>query len=498
MRGWTARALMAGVAAVLAVGGPAACQSTGGLESVFNPDAPEPTNSPAGSTSSTASTAKPLPVVSTIPRGVVRGVAGEPEMRIRLLANATQADLSSEIKTIWASAVDDRRPPARLTGPVRVVLLADAWQLTDPAGVTARFDRDREIIIAGESDPLTPPRNEQGQPVAPGATAGGTGGLGSAASRVGGSMVTLNGRRYPGVLKLTAAGRSGATFDVIEEVNLERYLQGVVAAEMFKNWPIDAYRTQAVAARSYALHERARARSRGERFDVEATVQDQAYDGATLNLPAAQAVVDTRGVAVTWNGEVLRTYYSSTCGGRPGSARDTWPVVPGFEYNLIGPIQAQAREHACQGATYYRWSVARTRSDVARRFREFGLKNGLPLRSFTNLERVSVESTNPAGRPSRFLVVQDGGQSYSLSGEELRRAFNQPVAGLPPITPATRVHSSDLSVFRNGEQIAINGQGFGHGVGMCQWCAKGFADRTERWDITIMRFYPGAKLERLY
>lgn len=441
-----------------------------------SPAPPAPGHAPAATTTPAPTGAPSGP---NIPRVTIAGIAAEPDIRIRLLADANAATISSDERLVFAAGVGGGVANT-LSAPVQAVRRGGQWVLTDGAGRITRLPGGAEAVLSATPE---------------GAAANNPGGPPSSARP---NFMLVNGRRYPGALRLVAKSAGGDRFDVLEEVALETYLQGVVAAEMFKNWPIDAYRVQAVAARSYALHERARARGRGERFDVESSVQDQAYDGSARNPPAAQAVADTRGVILTWAGEPLRAYYSSTCGGRPGSARDTWPVSPGFEYNTLGPLQAQAREHACHGATYYRWSVARTRSELAQRFRAWGAANGHPLRSFTVLAGIAVEARNPAGRPSRFRVTQRGGGEYVLSGEELRRACNQPVDRLPAITPATRVHSSDAEVVLNGETVVIEGQGFGHGVGMCQWCAKGFADRREPWDRTIMRFYPGARLERAY
>jgi stage II sporulation protein D len=306
-----------------------------------------------------------------------------------------------------------------------------------------------------------------------------------------------NGKAYPGIL--TLVGRSeGATFDVINRVPLEDYLRGVVAAEMFSGWPLASYQAQAVTARSYALSERARSRAVGAPFDVEAGTRDQAYGGASDNPIVARAVSDTRGVVLTWNGDVLRAYYSSTCGGRPAAARDTWPTGPGMTYNLAGPLQGQPRDHACQAASYYRWTVTRPRAELTSRFKAFGREAGLPIKALTSIESIRPAGVNASGRPNRFLVVQPGGQSYTLTGEELRRAANQEGPGLPPVTAANRVHGSDVEIVVGGTTATFTGRGFGHGVGLCQWCAKGFADRGEAWTAILARFYPGARTEKVY
>src|SRR5207248_1928652 len=100
-----------------------------------------------------------------------------------------------------------------------------------------------------------------------------------------------------------------------------------------------AYEAQAVAARSYALHERERASALGLAFDVESSDKDQVYGGASASGPVREAVASTRGVVLMDGEKLLRAYFSSTCGGRAASARDTWPIGPGYEFNLAAPLQ---------------------------------------------------------------------------------------------------------------------------------------------------------------
>lgn len=346
-------------------------------------------------------------------------------------------------------------------------------------------------------------------------------------SAVPGQTMLVNGGPVPGRVRLVERTRTGsAAFDVIEHVAMEEYLPGVVAKEMLAGWPLEAYRVQAVCARTYALHERLRVGgSSRTAFDVDAGERDQAYAGVTSNSAAIEAVRSTRGVVLMDGGEVLRAYYSSVCGGRSASAGDTWPTGRGFECNLAGPIQAKPREHACQNAPLYRWSMRRDAIELAARLRTFGERNGLLVRNLRELAAIEVSATNSVGRPSRYRVVEPGGVWYSLSAEQLRLACNQSgvriaVAGsegdpmgvaigaLPDIDRRTRVPSGDAEfaavrdsvVGPSGAMVAveISGRGFGHGVGMCQYCAKGFAERGESWRGMLERFYPGANVERAW
>lgn len=442
-----------------------------------------------------------------IETAVIPGVAGEPDMRVRIREAATTTKVGVSLgDTVWVMPVDGSRPPASLRSPVSVSLDGATWTLSDPAGLVARYPRSVDVEMAPEREMLNVGAGAGGHGSGSAGVVGGAGSLARSATASNlAPKVTVDGGKFGGKLLLQA--RSDATvrsYDVIEQVGVEDYLKGVVTAEMFPTWPLESYCCQAVCARSYALHQRANARSLGQKFDVESSVKDQAYKGAVDSGPAVEAVKATEGVVLTWNGQVLRAYYSSTCGGRPGSAKDIWPTTKGYEYNLAGPLQAVGpgstgvRDAALGSSSpYYRWQTARSRGETISRLKEWGRVNGHPIKNLGGLTAITLTESNPAGRPSRF-TVSGGGQSFVMSAEQLRFALNQETKGLPAIVKDTRVHSGDIEVNIVGDVVNIKGRGFGHGVGMCQYSVKELATQGKTWREIVPMFYPGAKMEKAY
>ena len=401
---------------------------------------------------------------------------GEPDMRVRLAARQTAATVAGP-REVRVSPAGDAAQLRVLATPVEFNLTVAAWNLRDARGQRTVIPRsgakaDDQLIV---------------RPVAA-------------------APLSLNGVTYAGEFRFMprrfdeSDSAALPTFDVIEFVPLEQYLPGVVSKELIPSWSLEAFKAQTVAARSYAIHERDRSIRDGATFDVEASEQDQAYAGATTNPTAIEAVKATRGQVLLFNGSVLRTYYSSCCGGRAGSARDTWPIQKGFEFNLAEPIQGRDRPVPCpcNFSQRYRWTCTRPLPELVQRIRAYGRAENLSVRDLGSLSRVVVTANNDAGRPAAYRLFDNAGRWYPLSAEQLRLACNTPAQGLPPIDAKTRVFSGDLAFTFTDSTVRIDGRGFGHGVGMCQFGAEGHSRKGVPFAQILQYYYPGATLGFAY
>ncbi len=409
---------------------------------------------------------------TAVPRDVGVELPGEPDVRVRIRTGIGQT---------------------RLSGATR-------FEIGSPAGVVTEISGPADVKVDAATGRLSiVGANGVGTVLEPWAAADVAGEESGEGARI-----TVDGTVYPGRLRLiprplrAADGTIAGSFDVVALIPVETYLPGVIAKELYQHWSLGAFEVQAVAARSYALHERQRSIGVGRDFDVESTTADQVYGGSTVLPVALQAVKNTRGVVLTWEHRLLRTYYSSTCGGRTASAADTWPTTAGFEYNLDPPLQSHSRPSMCTDSKLYRWTVARDIDELTRRVRAWGASSGNEIKRASTIINVSVDRTNGDNRPAAYRLRDSDGRSYLLSAEELRIACNFSASGLPAITSQTRVASGDIAFVFNGSQVSISGRGFGHGVGMCQHCAQAMAARGDDWRTMLVRFYPGAKLERAY
>lgn len=402
----------------------------------------------------------------------------EPDIRVRVKPAADGSRIESKVAL---QAIGHQMRPVPITSPFSAGMTPEGIRLVTASGEYVQFPQGITVTIASSSTGA----GNVGHPISPAPN------------------ITVDGVEYPGQVILRPASDVGAgKFDVIIDMSIEDYLPGVLAKELFAKWPLAAYESQAVCARTYALFERELDRKAGRPFDVENTQADQVFGGATNNPTARQAVLNTRGVVLTFNGELFKAYYSSTCGGRAGSAAEVWPITKGYEYNLAAPIQGQVRNHYCQQARLYRWEVVRRADELGARLAAWGRSSGHPVRAIGPVRAVVVEKVTSTTRPARYTVMDDRQKSYSLSAEELRVACNVAADGFTVITAPTRVNSSDLEFTPSNDNgiptFIIRGRGFGHGVGMCQWCLKGMADAGIPWNQQVLAFYPGATAVKGY
>jgi len=115
--------------------------------------------------------------------------------------------------------------------------------------------------------------------------------------------------------------RAGKKLQLVNVVALESYLLGVVPGEMPKDWPLDALKAQAVAARTYAIANLVEDRS----FDLYSDARSQLYYGANAESPGTtRAVTETRGQVLSYDGAPAETFYFSSSGGKTLSALDAF------------------------------------------------------------------------------------------------------------------------------------------------------------------------------
>jgi stage II sporulation protein D len=153
--------------------------------------------------------------------------------------------------------------------------------------------------------------------------------------------LTFDGRAYHGTLVARSDGRH---VSVVNSLSLDTYLRGVVPSESPSHWPLAALEAQAVAARSYAVSEL----RPNAWYDLLPSTSDQVYGGIAAEKPSSdKAIYATLGEVLTYDGQVARTYYSSSSGGRTEAVQDAWPGTAPVPYlrSVTDPYDVYSPHH---------------------------------------------------------------------------------------------------------------------------------------------------------
>lgn len=311
---------------------------------------------------------------------------------------------------------------------------------------------------------------------------------------------------------------------VINITTLDHYLYGVVPKEMPYSFPIEALKVQAIAARNFALNNIGKHSKNG--YDLCDSTDCQVYGGLNFESNITNKAVDeTKGVLMKYNDEIVNASYHSNSGGHTEDCINVWGRDVPYLKGVDDPFSV--------GQTNSQWKYFLSLSDI----KESLQKNGIDIGDIKNLE--IVETTN-YGRVSKLRVIGSIGE-YVLEKEKIRQVFGyttiksnwfniKPIgnennnSGInvvdgyslkPKNVDMENVYTIDGNgvvqnikgatkniLSANGEGkvsfvvqsnnevgFAFEGKGYGHGVGMSQWGAKGMAELGYSYEEILKYYY---------
>lgn len=349
--------------------------------------------------------------------------------------------------------------------------------------------------------------------------------------------------RYPGGFRYERIG--GGNLTVVNIVDMEDYLKGVVPNEMSDSWPLEALKAQAVCARSYAYNSLNHHSS--YHFDICNGTDCQVYYGyggkGVNNVNAARAVEETAGEYATYNGKPIEAFYSASHGGASesvynvwGSSLSTYPYLCGVK----DPYEADVDSIN----PYSSWTVSYTTSSLTQRLQSKGYGTGTTVSSldltYSDLGNVIAVKVNYANGQSntitpikmrsvfnvssiRFQVNNSGSGSggtsdgslpvngsgslpeqdsyYVISGSgtvgKTDREDLYAISGSGSVDSVTSSSGGGSSVTEGnvvhvtGSSYVFEGSGNGHQIGMSQWGAYAMAKRGFTYDEIITFYFPG-------
>jgi len=256
---------------------------------------------------------------------------------------------------------------------------------------------------------------------------------------------------------------------VVNEVPLEQYVAGAIGGEMPPDWAGEALRAQAVASRTYVLHQHATASERRRGWDVEADTRSQVYAGLDTAASARRAAEETRCEILPRAGKPILAAFHSASGGRTASAHEVWGESLDYLVSVDVPDEEDSPD------TYWRAPISR--STLGRALQAAGFPVG-------EIRDATIEDRSESGRV-RWVRFRGERGNVTLSGRQLRSALGE-----------STLRSTLFEVRSSPDGFVFVGSGRGHGVGMSQWAARGLAEQGATYREILEKFYPGTTLGR--
>ena len=282
-------------------------------------------------------------------------------------------------------------------------------------------------------------------------------------------FIMVNGAPYRGYITLLK--KNGLT--VINNIQVEDYLYGVVPKEMPSNWPAEALCAQSVAARTFALKNRKRHSEEG--VDLCNTSHCQVYEGMSAEMQSTTAAVNsTRGEVLFYKGAIIDALFHTDSGGMTEFSEHVWGSTV--------PYLRAVKELRTQTQPWSRTvSMASFVQKIEAGGKNLGMLKEIRLSPLT-VGKGSTDRTS-SGRVRAAEFVGTKGR-ISLSGNDLRSMFSLP---------------STLFDIRAGRtEVVFNGYGSGHGLGLSQWGTKALADSGKGYKDILLYYYSDVTLEKLY
>jgi len=265
---------------------------------------------------------------------------------------------------------------------------------------------------------------------------------------------------------------SKGSLDVINRLELDDYLKGVIPFEGNPNWTIESLKAQAIVSRTFALT-RVIARH-DEEYDLTSGVTSQVYAGKQIESARTdQAVDSTRGEVLLYKGKIFPAYYHSTCGGATTAADLVWRVKP---FPPLSGVECKF----CQKSPHYKWEAAVTPAEIKQKL----AKEGMPVSEVLGIRTEKIDKT---GRAHKF-VIQSTWAEKTVDADGFR-VWIDPMRLKSNLITKIRTNSAGAFVFK--------GRGWGHGVGMCQYGMKYLGELGYGYREILDLYYPGAQISKL-
>lgn len=301
----------------------------------------------------------------------------------------------------------------------------------------------------------------------------------------GGSGIYLYGRGIPKRLyigNITFSVDKKGYLKIINKVQVESYLPSVLTGEIGDLTQAEAFKAQAVAARTYTFTLKNNHIKDG--YNLCDSQHCQVYYGQDeIKSKAAKAIEDTTGLILTYKGKPAATFYHASCGGYTEDIRNVWPDGNKKPYLISVKDGDNPRKPYCSIAHKFKWKTKIFFTGLTRIAKQ---NNWITKDEEAVGIRVS-KSDEISGRVHELeLYTRD---------RRIRISSTDFYHGVGRKEHWQAVKSCNFKIIQGKGYVILDGKGSGHGVGMCQWGAEGMAKQGFNFKQILYHYYPGTELK---
>lgn len=298
------------------------------------------------------------------------------------------------------------------------------------------------------------------------------------------SYINFNGKSYKGSLKLTATDNF---IEVVNYIELEDYLKGVISKEMplgVGTENLEALKALTICARTYATLRMQEGKSIYDIFD---DTRDQMYGGKDAESPISdRAVEETSGLILSYANQPAVVFYSSTCGGHTAAVQNVFTYI---EYPYLQGV-VDGNEPYCKISPRYEWEEFYSKDVLIDR-----LIGALLIKDDSyGFEEISINSKFDCGRVDELeILLEDADEeeiSVKIYGNDIREVLRTGDG-------KSDLWSTFFDIDEFGDKIKIDGKGFGHGVGLCQWGAIYLSKEGWNYEDILDHYFPGTSIGKV-
>ncbi|MBP6869579.1 SpoIID/LytB domain-containing protein [Candidatus Babeliales bacterium] len=264
--------------------------------------------------------------------------------------------------------------------------------------------------------------------------------------------------------------RDGNAILLINSLDIDDYLLSVVHSEGWPGWPMEVYKTQVIASRTYLVEKILKANKAKRPYHIVNSIKHQTYKGHHKFTQLKQAVDETRNVFISYKGEPIVAMFDACCGG----------VVPakieGPDYKNHPYLARTKACHHCKKYKIYEWKKELSKLEITELLRQ----DHPDLPEITDMR---VTKRDSAGLVKQVLVTTKQ-KNFYVAGKKMYSLF-----------PA--IKSFSYTIKKKGKLFLFHGKGFGHHMGLCQWGSLGMVQDNWNYTKILQFYYPGTEFMKL-